>query len=82
MHANPLLERPARALPARIGVVGAGTIGPDIAYYLKTALPASAVVLHDIRAAAATGSSKPPPRTWRSSAASSPTSSRTWRATP
>ena len=33
-YANPLLEVPARALPRHIGIIGAGAIGPDIAYYL------------------------------------------------
>ena len=37
--ANPLLNKPSRELPRRVVVVGAGTIGPDIGYYLKTAIP-------------------------------------------
>jgi enoyl-CoA hydratase/3-hydroxyacyl-CoA dehydrogenase len=37
--ANPLLARPTRAAPRHVAVVGAGSIGPDIAYYLKSALP-------------------------------------------
>ena len=36
---NPLLQRPSRALPKCVVVVGAGTIGPDIGYYLKSAIP-------------------------------------------
>jgi enoyl-CoA hydratase/3-hydroxyacyl-CoA dehydrogenase len=48
-HANPLLDAATRPLPRRIAVIGAGTIGPDIAYYLKTALPGLALTLVDIR---------------------------------
>ena len=51
-HANPLLDAAPRPLPRRIAVIGAGTIGPDIAYYLKTALPGLALTLVDIRAEA------------------------------
>ena len=47
--ANPLLERPKRAAPRRVGVIGAGSIGPDIAYYLKSALPGLKLTLIDIR---------------------------------
>ena len=50
--ANPLLLNPQRPLPRRIGVVGAGTIGPDIAYYLLSELPAVHVTLIDIQPAA------------------------------
>lgn len=45
---NPLLIEPSRPLPKRIGIVGAGTIGPDIGYYLKSALPDLELVLIDI----------------------------------
>lgn len=45
---NPLAVRPARALPRSIGIIGAGTIGPDIGYYLKTALPDLELVLVDV----------------------------------
>ncbi|MBI5445284.1 MAG: enoyl-CoA hydratase/isomerase family protein [Deltaproteobacteria bacterium] len=45
---NPLIIRPARAMPRAMAVVGAGTIGPDIAYYLKTALPGSKLYLVDV----------------------------------
>jgi enoyl-CoA hydratase / 3-hydroxyacyl-CoA dehydrogenase len=38
-YANPLLHKPSRGLPKRVAIVGAGTIGPDIGYYLKTAIP-------------------------------------------
>ena len=36
---NPLLRKPSRPLPKNVVVVGAGTIGPDIGYYLKSAIP-------------------------------------------
>jgi enoyl-CoA hydratase/3-hydroxyacyl-CoA dehydrogenase len=45
---NPLLIKPARPLPEEIAVIGAGTIGPDIAYYLKSALPAITLYLVDV----------------------------------
>ncbi|MHB1121925.1 MAG: 3-hydroxyacyl-CoA dehydrogenase/enoyl-CoA hydratase family protein [Ramlibacter sp.] len=48
-RANPLLETPARPLPRHVAVIGAGAIGPDIAYYLKTALPGLKVTLLDVR---------------------------------
>ena len=50
--ANPLLARPPRPAPRHVAVVGAGTIGPDIAYYLKSALPGLKLTLIDIRQAA------------------------------
>ena len=50
--ANPLLEPTTRPAPRRIAVIGAGTIGPDIAYYLKAALPGLELVLLDVRQAA------------------------------
>jgi enoyl-CoA hydratase/3-hydroxyacyl-CoA dehydrogenase len=46
---NPLLRTPVRPLPQRVAVIGAGTIGPDIGYYLKSALPALELVLVDVR---------------------------------
>jgi enoyl-CoA hydratase/3-hydroxyacyl-CoA dehydrogenase len=45
---NPQIKAPARPLPARIAVIGAGTIGPDIGYYLKSALPGLELVLVDV----------------------------------
>jgi len=45
---NPLLIKPARPLPKEVAIVGAGTIGPDIGYYLKSALPGIKLVLVDI----------------------------------
>ena len=45
---NPLIVKPARPFPEEIAVIGAGTIGPDIAYYLKSALPAIKLYLVDV----------------------------------
>ncbi len=45
---NPLLIKPARPLPREVAIVGAGTIGPDIGYYLKSALPEIKLFLVDI----------------------------------
>ena len=45
---HPGLIKPYRGLPESIAVIGAGTIGPDIAYYLKSALPELRLVLVDI----------------------------------
>ncbi len=47
-YANPLLHKPSRALPNRIVVIGAGTIGPDIGYYLKTTIPDLTLHLVDV----------------------------------
>ena len=46
---NPLLTTPTRPLPKWLGVIGAGTIGPDIAYYLKSEVPDLHLVLIDVR---------------------------------
>ena len=46
--ANPLLATPGRALPRSVAVIGAGTIGPDIGYYLKSALPDLKLFLVDV----------------------------------
>jgi len=45
---NPLLHTPERALPRHVAVIGAGTIGPDIGYYLASALPGLRVTLVDV----------------------------------
>ena len=45
---NPFLIRPDRPLPDEMAVIGGGTIGPDIAYYLKSALPDKRLYLVDI----------------------------------
>jgi enoyl-CoA hydratase / 3-hydroxyacyl-CoA dehydrogenase len=46
--ANPLLHTPERALPRHVAIIGAGTIGPDIGYYLKSALPQIRLTLVDV----------------------------------
>ncbi len=45
---NPLLLSPKRSLPKSIAIIGAGTIGPDIGYYLKSAVPGLELILVDI----------------------------------
>ncbi len=45
---NPLLITPTRPLPKEVAVIGAGTIGPDIGYYLKSALPGIKLYLVDV----------------------------------
>jgi len=45
---NPFLIRPTRPLPDEMAVIGAGSIGPDIAYYLRSALPDKKLYLVDI----------------------------------
>ncbi len=45
---NPLLHTPTRALPRHVAVIGAGTIGPDIGYYLASALPGLRLTLVDV----------------------------------
>jgi len=47
-YANSLLVEPSRRLPARVVVIGAGTIGPDIGYYLKAAIPDLTLHLVDV----------------------------------
>jgi enoyl-CoA hydratase/3-hydroxyacyl-CoA dehydrogenase len=47
-YRNPLLGMPKRPMPSRIAVIGAGTIGPDIGYYLKSALPSLDLLLVDV----------------------------------
>ena len=46
--ANPLLVVPSRPMPRVVAVIGAGTIGPDIGYYLKSAIPDLKLYLVDI----------------------------------
>jgi enoyl-CoA hydratase/3-hydroxyacyl-CoA dehydrogenase len=46
---NPLLVNPSRPRPKWLGVIGAGTIGPDIAYYLKSEIDDLHLVLIDVR---------------------------------
>jgi enoyl-CoA hydratase/3-hydroxyacyl-CoA dehydrogenase len=45
---NPLLIKPQRPLPREVAIIGAGAIGPDIGYYLKSALPEIKLFLVDI----------------------------------
>ena len=45
---NPLLLKPERPLPREVAMIGAGTIGPDIGYYLKSALPDIKLYLVDV----------------------------------
>jgi enoyl-CoA hydratase/3-hydroxyacyl-CoA dehydrogenase len=47
-HRNPLLAKPDRSLPREIAIIGAGTIGPDIGYYFKSALPDVRLLLVDV----------------------------------
>ena len=47
-YANSLLFRPNRPLPRTVAIIGAGTIGPDIGYYLKSALPDLNLFLVDV----------------------------------
>ncbi|MEZ5889141.1 MAG: 3-hydroxyacyl-CoA dehydrogenase NAD-binding domain-containing protein [Xanthobacteraceae bacterium] len=41
-------DRALPPLPARVVIVGAGTIGPDIGYYLKAAIPELTLHLVDV----------------------------------
>ena len=52
---NPLLHKPARALPRTVAIVGAGTIGPDIGYYLKSAIPDLTLYLLQLHATSPPG---------------------------
>ncbi len=45
---NPLFLRPSRPLPKEVAIIGAGTIGPDIGYYVKSALPDIKLYLVDV----------------------------------
>jgi enoyl-CoA hydratase/3-hydroxyacyl-CoA dehydrogenase len=45
---NPLCLKLDRPLPEEIAVIGAGTIGPDIGYYLKSAIPETKLFLVDV----------------------------------
>lgn len=47
-HFNPLLYKPTRGLPKTVAIIGAGTIGPDIGYYLKAAIPDLTLHLVDV----------------------------------
>jgi enoyl-CoA hydratase / 3-hydroxyacyl-CoA dehydrogenase len=45
---NPYLIKSDRPLPDEMAVIGAGHIGPDIAYYLRTGLPDKKLYLVDV----------------------------------
>jgi enoyl-CoA hydratase/carnithine racemase/3-hydroxyacyl-CoA dehydrogenase len=47
-HYNPFLIRPTRPIPEEMAVIGAGNIGPDIAYSLRTGLPEKKLYLVDV----------------------------------
>ena len=56
---NPLLGSPRKDLPKHVAIVGAGTIGPDIGYYLKAALPDITLTLVDVVAEPLEASKRP-----------------------
>ncbi|MCD6567982.1 MAG: 3-hydroxyacyl-CoA dehydrogenase/enoyl-CoA hydratase family protein [Dehalococcoidia bacterium] len=45
---NPLLLKLERPLPREVAIVGAGTIGPDIGYFFKSAAPEIKLILVDV----------------------------------
>lgn len=45
---NLLLEAPSRPVLARVAMIGAGTLGPDLACYLKSTLRRLERVLIDV----------------------------------
>lgn len=45
---NPYLMESDRPLPDEMAVIGAGNIGPDIAYFLRTGLPEKTLYLVDV----------------------------------
>jgi len=45
---NPLLLEVERPLPKVFAIIGAGTIGPDIGYYMKSAIPDGQLILVDV----------------------------------
>ncbi|MBN2060674.1 MAG: 3-hydroxyacyl-CoA dehydrogenase/enoyl-CoA hydratase family protein [Deltaproteobacteria bacterium] len=47
-YSNPYLIQPDRPMPDEMAVIGAGHIGPDIAYYLRTGLPDKKLYLVDV----------------------------------
>ncbi len=47
-YQNPLLDTPARPIPKSVAIIGAGTIGPDIGYYLKSSIDDLELVLVDV----------------------------------
>jgi enoyl-CoA hydratase / 3-hydroxyacyl-CoA dehydrogenase len=55
---NPLLGAARHDLPKHVAMVGAGTIGPDIGYYFKQAIPGLTLTLIDVREEALEASRK------------------------
>ena len=47
-YVNPYLVQSERGMPDEMAVVGAGHIGPDIAYFLRTGLPDKKLYLVDV----------------------------------
>jgi enoyl-CoA hydratase/3-hydroxyacyl-CoA dehydrogenase len=45
---NPFLIRPSRPIPEEMAVIGAGNIGPDIAYFFRTGFPEKKLYLVDV----------------------------------
>ncbi|MCP4188966.1 MAG: 3-hydroxyacyl-CoA dehydrogenase/enoyl-CoA hydratase family protein [Gammaproteobacteria bacterium] len=45
---NPLIRTPEHSFPKAIAVIGAGTIGPDIGYYLVSSIPELSLTLVDV----------------------------------
>ncbi|MEM7704436.1 MAG: enoyl-CoA hydratase-related protein [Pseudomonadota bacterium] len=45
---NPALSPAPEKMPRRVGIIGCGTIGPDIGYYLKSAIPGLELVMVDV----------------------------------
>jgi enoyl-CoA hydratase/3-hydroxyacyl-CoA dehydrogenase len=45
---NPFLIRPTRPIPEEMAVIGAGNIGPDIAYFFRTGFPEKKLYLVDV----------------------------------
>lgn len=45
---NPLLLTPNRPLPKEAAIIGSGTIGPDIGYYLKSAISGLKLYIVDV----------------------------------
>ena len=48
MRANPLIDPSTRSLPKKVAIIGAGTIGPDIGYYLLSAIEGLELTLVDV----------------------------------
>lgn len=47
-HTNPLLNVPNRPLPRETAIIGSGTIGPDIGFYLKSTIPGLKLFIVDV----------------------------------